>query len=164
MLILLLWCEIVKVLNISKWRAIVLAMVLILQVYASFYSNDPVTNIIFRRIPMGNYQFYSFCPTYAKEPFVRDQLVYNLQFVQLDRAIDSAMAIIKPSSGTIISANNSMLWEGRTLGPLNPLNYRRTVNLKDALLPQYLSVDQVKEKVSEGILKVSVWYIVFRYH
>lgn len=161
MLIFLLWTEVMKVLHSSRTRIILLAVVLIFQVDAVFYSDDPLTAIYFGRYPLGNGQYYGLSSRDSMHSFVRDQLVYNTQFAQLDRAIDTALAFIKPSSKTVICAHESMLWEDRTLGPLNPLNYQRVAYWDDALIPKYRSVDQVRSAINSGKLKGPVWYIVF---
>jgi hypothetical protein len=159
-IIVLFWCEIVKVVHSSKIRTIILGIVFVFQIDAACFSHDPVTSTIFGRFPMGNGQFYCLC-TGEDKTWLRDVAVYNLQFAQLSRAIDSALVMIKPNSNTIISMHEAMLFAGRTFGSLNSSNYRRTVNSKNTILPRYLSAPDVESSVKAGGLIGPVWYIAF---
>jgi hypothetical protein len=88
----------------------------------------------------------------------RDQLVYNLEFTQLDALTSEALSVIRPRPGTVIVV--PPLGDWHTIGPVDARSGRRTLARSGVLTPPTLPAPVAYAFASE---LSDAWYLELPY-
>jgi hypothetical protein len=137
-----------------------LAILSTLLLASVFVTADPVSRAIFGTFSFGCHQLLDMTSvTEEYAGYGRDQLVYNLEFMQLGRLQDSFLQDVRPDTGTTIVTHRDANWF--SLGPLERGTYRRTACTSDVVNPTYL---RVMALIADSKAPSELWYLELPNH
>ncbi|MFA5800279.1 MAG: hypothetical protein WC840_04965 [Candidatus Peribacteraceae bacterium] len=134
-----------------------LFLVILLNFYALFRSNDPVSQRLIGTFSFGSHQMYSMSSVTQDGccGFGRDQLVYNLEYLKFIELQEKAFQWIRPDADTYIAMNDAAHWsfsdslDGRTF---------RFTEDANGIRPKFVSVEQILKtdiKLPETVFFIS---------
>jgi hypothetical protein len=127
----------------ARTRALVLATFAMLVGVSATRTIDPVSRGAFGTFPVGDHRMLRMtsitgeCCAYG-----RDQLVYNLEFTNIARAADGALALMQPGDSTLIVFPDWTNWYA--MGLIDPRTGRRTLDPSIGVAPITTETDSVE--------------------
>lgn len=127
-------------------RSLVLIITFILLLVSNFKTIDPISKMLYGTFKFGNHsllnmtKFTGECCGYG-----RDQIVYNLEYVNLHRVQNEIYRYFKPDSSTVLVSNPSSDWH--LIGLLDNDTFERTIRHRNVKNIKYS--DPVKIKMLE---------------
>lgn len=145
-LLIIFYYSLIYLINSQVVRRLLLSLVFLLLLISNFRTIDPLSKKLFGTFQFGNHtllnmtKFTGECCGYG-----RDQLVYNLEYIQLHRAQNEIYQYIKPTFNTVIVANPQVDWH--FIGKVDE-NHRRTI--KEIFVEFIVYYDAVKIYLSKN--------------
>ena len=137
-------------------RRAALATMLLLLLSVNHRSWDPVTQLAFGTFPSGDRVMYRMTSISGElRGPGRDQLCYNLQFLDFDRSLSAAFASIRPTDSTAIVFSRFNTWGLWT--PLDGRTYARTAGRSGTVTPRYM--DETMVAVARDRRPPELWLV-----
>jgi hypothetical protein len=127
----------------SRARTLVLATYAALVGVSATRTIDPVSRTLFGTFPVGDHRLLRMT-SITREccGYGRDQLVYNLEFTNVARAADDALALMQPGDSTLIVVPDWTNWH--VLRLIDPRTGRRTLDRSIGIEPLTTETDSVR--------------------
>jgi hypothetical protein len=137
-------------------RVSIISGLLVLFAFQNVRTLDPGSRAFFGTFAFGDHEMLHITRRTGECcGFGRDQIVYNLEFLRIPQLLDQVMADLKPTSNTVILADDAVSW--KVLGQLSS-RFQMTFQTNDGILPRYSSVEDM---LDWRRLPHEAYYIVF---
>ena len=148
---------VIHVLPRPRFRFVVAGLLVLVSVAGSFRTIDPLSAWLFGTFRFGEHRMLKMASiAHGCCGYGRDQLVYNLQYVNFHYLQNPMYRRIRPREDTVFIQAQDTLW---TLGlPLETSTWNRTMKWTGVFTPRYTSIDEFEARYGDA---ARVYYIEY---